>query len=808
MEIYNEEVQLLIQKDNCFEFLLHESGKRFNVDLQQVLPMTPFFLGRCAAEDQVLMKEEAATDVIVVYLKNESLYVTRQNYEPNPEFILTKAAFPLEFEHFSDVLRCVQSSETGFSVYDQKGDFLFTIYDFASRSQLTYVFPVDLGLSTVEYRFLTVAKIHYGSYYLFLVYDLFRKEIKAKNMEFSVEWKGAQLDYRLTGPNELEISSEAVSSIVDFQRVPIRGRRVFTIYQLESYRDRHLLGAVKINGVTYYLHNKLNGVFFSHGNPVRVSGFQPNMKLRLIGNNLYLFGRYTHYAYKASGSYDWLYLNNKEQPVAKFIRPFKIRLFRRYGFFKVPISNFSEKPGEKQLFVGANELILHPLKLKRSPLPSRTLDFKVYGTQAVVVKTSAEGFLTASAVPATQEYTWRNRILLAVSNLKKSKYVPKIFRAIFKMMEKLPKKRKLVMFESFHARQYSDNPRAIYEYMRDNTEGYQLVWSIDRSAAKLFDSFQVPYIVRFTWRWFLNYPRAQYWVNNVRLPVWMPKPKGTIYIQTWHGTPLKRLGLDITAVQMPGTKTDTYQRSIVNESRKWDYLVSPNAYSTDVFKRAFHFKGKVIESGYPRNDVLSNYSKKTIHGIKEKLSLPADKKVMLYAPTWRDNEFYQKGKYRFEFQFDLENWKREFGSDWVLLTRMHYLIAENFDFSAHEGYVFDLSAYPDIRDLYLISDVLITDYSSVFFDYAILYRPIIFFMYDLEKYRDQLRGFYINIEEEAPGSIVQTEDELFQAIRDMEIGDVHMDPIFEAFRDKYSSLEDGHAAERVVQAFLQEPDKK
>lgn len=176
---------------------------------------------------------------------------------------------------------------------------------------------------------------------------------------------------------------------------------------------------------------------------------------------------------------------------------------------------------------------------------------------------------------------------------------------------------------------------------------------------------------------------------------------------------------------------------------------------------------------------------------------------MLYAPTWRDNEFYQKGKYRFEFQFDLENWKREFGDEWVLLSRMHYLVAENFDFSAHEGTVYDVSSYPDIRDLYLISDMLMTDYSSVFFDYAVLNRPIIFFMYDLDTYRDQLRGFYIDIENEAPGPIVQTEDELFSAIRELEDNDVRTNPKFETFRNKFSSLEDGHAAQRVVEAFLE-----
>ena len=180
--------------------------------------------------------------------------------------------------------------------------------------------------------------------------------------------------------------------------------------------------------------------------------------------------------------------------------------------------------------------------------------------------------------------------------------------------------------------------------------------------------------------------------------------KRQVYIQTWHGTPLKKLGTDIEEIHMPGTDTESYKRNFILEADKWDYLVSPNAYSTEIFTRAFDYSGKVIESGYPRNDVLSNYSDTLLSSIKKDLGIPEEKKVMLYAPTWRDNEFYQKGKYKFEFQFDLERWKREFGDEWVLLSRMHYLVAENFDFSAHEGIVYDVSTYPDIRDLYLVSD--------------------------------------------------------------------------------------------------------
>lgn len=389
-----------------------------------------------------------------------------------------------------------------------------------------------------------------------------------------------------------------------------------------------------------------------------------------------------------------------------------------------------------------------------------------------------------------------------IGKLKNNKLVLRVFRIIFILLGGLPKKEKLVIFESFHAKQYSDSPRALYEYMKLHHPDFKLVWSVDKSAEKLFNEFNVPYIRRFSLRWFMEFPRAKYWINNVRLPNWMPKPKDTIYIQTWHGTPLKKLGTDIEEIHMPGTSTETYKKNFVSEANKWDYLVSPNPYSTEIFTRAFEYGGKVIESGYPRNDVLTNYSSTLISSLKQRLGIPEEKKVMLYAPTWRDNEFYQKGKYKFEFQFDLGRWKEKFSDEWVLLSRMHYLVAENFDFSSHEGIVYDVSTYPDIRDLYLISDLLITDYSSVFFDYAILNRPIIFFMYDLGIYRDQLRGFYIDIERDAPGPIVQNEEELFKAINRLKDSAAEKNSNFIKFKTKFSSLEDGDASRRVVNAFL------
>lgn len=366
----------------------------------------------------------------------------------------------------------------------------------------------------------------------------------------------------------------------------------------------------------------------------------------------------------------------------------------------------------------------------------------------------------------------------------------------------LPKKKKLMMFESFHGKQYSDSPRAIYEYMKKNHSDYQLIWSIDKKSIPLFEAAKVPYIKRFTLKWFFTKPRAQYWINNVRLPKWIPKPKGTVYLQTWHGTPLKKLGLDIEEVHIPGAETVVYRNNIISESVNWSYLISPNRYSTDIFKQAFGYKGEMIESGYPRNDTLYNKTVEQTEAIKRNLGIATERKVVLYAPTWRDDNYFEQGRYKFDFQFDLQKLKERFGDEFVLLTRMHYLVAENFDFGAYGDFVKDVSSYPDIAELYLISDLLITDYSSVFFDFANLNRPIIFYMYDLVDYRDRLRGFYFDIENEAPGPIVQTESDLFEEIASaMKNG--HQSPgKFQAFYDRFCYLEDGKATKRVVEELL------
>ncbi len=392
------------------------------------------------------------------------------------------------------------------------------------------------------------------------------------------------------------------------------------------------------------------------------------------------------------------------------------------------------------------------------------------------------------------------KLELKVVKMRRGKRALKLYKQIFNIASLLPKKKNLVVFESFHGKQYSDSPRAVYEYMKVNEPEYQLIWSADRRYYSELKSKGLPVVRRFSVKWLMVMTRAKYWVTNTRIPNWIPKPKGTEYLQTWHGTPLKRLAVDMEEVHMPGTNTFKYKSNFIKETAKWDYLVAPNQYSSEIFERAFLFNGEMIESGYPRNDYLiQEDNQETIDGLKESLNIPTDKKVILYAPTWRDNQFYQKGKYKFDLSLNLDRMRKELGEEYVVVLRMHYLIAENFDLGPYEGFAYDLSKHEDIRDLYLISDILITDYSSVFFDYANLRRPIIFYVYDLDEYRDSLRGFYLDLETEAPGPLTKSTSEVIQSIKEFENKNYRLGTEFEEFYNRFCSWEDGGSSRRVVE---------
>lgn len=358
---------------------------------------------------------------------------------------------------------------------------------------------------------------------------------------------------------------------------------------------------------------------------------------------------------------------------------------------------------------------------------------------------------------------------------------------------------KTIVFESFGGKNYSDSPKYIYEYMQQHYPQLNYIWVCARPEQTVIPGNAIK-VQKGSRAYYQAYAKAKYWVSNARLPLYLNKKENQVYIQTWHGTPLKRLANDMKVVRMPGTTTANYKKNFYSEASRWDYLVSPNRYSTNIFKTAFWMdEARIWEIGYPRNDVLVTRQNDTdyLNQIKRDLNLPEDKKVIMYAPTWRDDEFVKKGQYLFDLKINLANLQKQIGDDYVILLRMHYLIANALDLNGYEDFAIDVSNYNDISELYLISDALITDYSSVMFDYGILKRPQFFFAYDIEKYDKGLRGFYMDYMNDLPGEIITDEFKLAEELK-------HIDKHKERYKDKiekfyqdFCSLEKGHASQFI-----------
>lgn len=383
----------------------------------------------------------------------------------------------------------------------------------------------------------------------------------------------------------------------------------------------------------------------------------------------------------------------------------------------------------------------------------------------------------------------------------------------------IPVKKGLVVFDSFMGKSYSGSVRAVYEWMRDNKpdKPYVPVWVFTREALrKGLPGMPDCRIVTYgTISYYILMSRARVWVFDTRHEGYLVRKKSQRYIQTWHGTPLKKLGADIETFSMKaetgsdavaredaGKALAKYKSKVAAESAKWNVLLSASPFTTEVFRRCFSYDGEVLECGYPRNDVL--------FAGKERASGPwagdTHKKTLLYAPTWRDDVHSGEGWwYGYTPSLDIEALEKALGNEWKLVVKLHYLVKCDKDaFPAScidSGFLRVADSSEDIAGLFAEADALITDYSSVMFDYALLDRPMFFYTYDLERYRDELRGWYFDFEKEAPGPLSRDTESLINDIKDLSEGgpeSLKWQEKRRAFKERFAGFEDGHASERTA----------
>ncbi|GAA0280534.1 bifunctional glycosyltransferase/CDP-glycerol:glycerophosphate glycerophosphotransferase [Actinomadura nitritigenes] len=362
--------------------------------------------------------------------------------------------------------------------------------------------------------------------------------------------------------------------------------------------------------------------------------------------------------------------------------------------------------------------------------------------------------------------------------------------AYYQLQKRLPMDAGLAVYAAYWYRGYACNPKAIYEKARELAPDVHGVWVVGPEAAGSLPA-GVDHVVEGSLRYFRVMARAKYLVNNVNFPHAMSKRRGSVHIQTLHGTPLKKMGLEQEPYPV-GAGTMNFAR-LRKHSRRWDYVISANPLSSQVWRRAYPGDYEILETGYPRNDRLFHASAQDIDRIRRDLGIATDQTAVLYAPTYRDHLD------ELVYPLDPAVLAAALGPRYVLLVRAHYLTGSTPlpAPSADSASMLDVSGHPAVEDLCLAADTLITDYSSIMFDYAHLDRPIVIHAPDWETYR-RTRGVTFDLLADPPGPVTRTEDELIACFKGDEPGSASSTAKRAAFRRRFCTFDDGRAAERIV----------
>ncbi|HUJ05711.1 MAG TPA: bifunctional glycosyltransferase family 2 protein/CDP-glycerol:glycerophosphate glycerophosphotransferase [Streptosporangiaceae bacterium] len=373
----------------------------------------------------------------------------------------------------------------------------------------------------------------------------------------------------------------------------------------------------------------------------------------------------------------------------------------------------------------------------------------------------------------------------------------RLLRDIYYRAQRLmPVRAGTILFSSFHGKLCGDNPRAIADELRRRGDSREHIWAVSDWSVPGPPGART--VLTGTTAYFAALARSRYLVVNDHVPLPYRKRRGQRHVQTWHGTPLKRLGYDIGVPKMASGRR--YLEYMAGDVAQWDLLLSPNPFSTPIMRRAFGYDGEVSETGYPRDDALVTAGPAVAAAadeIRRRIGLPDGRRVALYVPTWRDNAHDAAGRYLLDFRLDLAAAAERLAGQYALAIRGHHLMTGGMPAGSPPGFAFDVTGYPDINDLLLVADVLITDYSSVMFDFAPTGKPMLFFTYDLEQYRDQIRGFYFDFEADAPGPLLATSGEVVDALADLDAVTARYEAPRAAFIARFCPLDDGKASGRA-----------
>ncbi|MEU8589737.1 CDP-glycerol glycerophosphotransferase family protein [Streptomyces sp. NPDC048664] len=365
-------------------------------------------------------------------------------------------------------------------------------------------------------------------------------------------------------------------------------------------------------------------------------------------------------------------------------------------------------------------------------------------------------------------------------------------RARYALALRRPRDPGLAVYCAYWGRGYACNPAAIHAKARELAPHIRSVFLVEADAVDSLPG-DVEYAVIGSRTYWDVLARATYLINNANFADGVVKRPGSVHLQTQHGTPLKKMGVDQSTYPVVAAASGSFTKLLARVDR-WDYNLSSNRHSSQMWERAYPGAYEMLEYGYPRNDVYYTATAEDVARVRRELGVPENRTALLYAPTHRDTSA------GYDTRLDLDAFCDALGEEFVVLLRAHYFYDQGGG-PAGGGRIIDVTAHRSSEDVCLAADALITDYSSIMFDYANLDRPIVVYADDWDVYRET-RGVYFDLLDAPPGRVAHTPEELAAVVRGGSYADGTAAALRAAFRRRFCQFDDGRAAERVVRRVL------
>lgn len=356
-------------------------------------------------------------------------------------------------------------------------------------------------------------------------------------------------------------------------------------------------------------------------------------------------------------------------------------------------------------------------------------------------------------------------------------------------------KNKIVIM-NYYGGGFGDNGKAIAKQLHKQNPNLKIVWPVTEGNKNKLPAYCTPVIFR-SLKYYREMATAAAWVDNSRKAADIVKRKGQFYVQTWHGM----MGLKKVEKDAEDNLSHGYIVDAKHDSKMADVILSGCKFFTDLCKRAFWYDGEILECGSPRLDILFENADEISKNVRDKLEIDSQKKVILYAPTFRNDG--NTDCYIQKYEEILESLSSAYGNEWVFAVRLHPNISDKANFIKYNNKVINATTYPDLYELILTADIVISDYSSLMFEASIIKKPVFLYVADIDSYKAE-RGVYFELEE-LPFSLSTNEEDLLDKLKNFD-NKYYLKRLNE-FNNGVVSYESGTASNIVAQRILEEISK-